>query len=233
MVVNLSLSRHQKNQVPILVWDLPIRLVHWLIVMLVVLSWFTADKEMFAWHKYSGYAILSLIVFRIYWGFCGSTTAQFANFIQGPMALWTHASTFFSKSGNNTPTIGHNPLGGWNALAMLLLLILQVVSGLFAVDIDGIESGPLSTYISFEIGRSAAKLHNKVFDVLLLLIFLHIIAVFTYLVFKQENLVLPMISGLKRIPRKNIPALSFATPRRALIGIICGILVFAGLLFGI
>jgi cytochrome b len=222
-------SSYSDEPVRVRVWDLFVRAVHWLLVLLMVFSWISAKNGWLGWHKVSGYAILCLIVFRIYWGFCGSSTARFSHFLRGPKAAGRYLRTLFARDGRHA-FLGHNPLGGWNVIALLSLLLLQTGSGLFAVDIDGLESGPLAKYVSFETGRRLAGLHGSVFNILLLLIALHIAAVLGHLVYQRENLVAPMLTGIKRVPRAHVQIIAFASPRRALVGlaaIILSIVVLA------
>jgi cytochrome b len=170
------------------VWDVPTRLFHWLLVLLIAFSWWSADTRRMDWHRYSGYAVLGLVAFRILWGFVGSSTARFAAFVRSP------AATLRYLRGEKTG-VGHNPLGAWSVLAMLGLLALQIGLGLFAVDVDGFESGPLSDRVSFEAGRLAAEWHHLVFNSLLALTALHVAAVVAYLAFRRDNLIRPMITG--------------------------------------
>jgi len=177
-------------------WDAPTRLTHWALVALVAFSWFTAETERMALHRLSGYAVLALVVFRILWGFVGSSSARFASFVKGPRRTFAYLRTLGRRSPSQVP--GHNPAGGWSVLAMLLVLAAQVGLGLFAVDVDGLESGPLSHLVSFDDGRIYAERHELVFNVLLALIGLHVAAVVFYLVYKRDNLVGPMITGVRR-----------------------------------
>ena len=178
------------------VWDLPTRLVHWLIVGCVGVSWWTAETGRLEWHRWSGYALLGLLVFRIYWGFFGSSTARFASFVRGPRAVFEY------MRGSWKIAAGHNPLGSWSVVALIVLLLAQVGLGLFAVDVDGIESGPLSMYVDFDTGRDAAKLHDVLFNVLLAVVCVHIVAVLFYAIFRKENLVGAMVTGAReyRVP---------------------------------
>ena len=171
------------------VWDLPTRLVHWSFVLGVAISWWTAETGRLEWHRWSGYTLLGLLLFRLYWGFTGGSTARFGNFVRGPRAVAAYLR------GSWSPQAGHNPLGALSVLALLGLLLLQIVFGLFAVDVDGIESGPLSLYVSFETGRACAEWHELVFNVLMTLIILHVVAVLYYLFRKRQNLVGAMITG--------------------------------------
>ncbi|MET0293753.1 MAG: cytochrome b/b6 domain-containing protein, partial [Phenylobacterium sp.] len=182
------------RQVRVRLWDLPTRLFHWLLVGLVAFSWFTVETGRLPWHRYSGYAILGLIVFRLIWGVVGSSTARFASFVKGPAAVARYARSLFAKGHAALP--GHNPMGGWSVAAMLALLALQVGMGLFVVDDDtGFESGPLSGYVSYERGLELGEWHEIMFNVLLVLIGLHLAAVLFYLLFKRENLISAMLTG--------------------------------------
>src|SRR6266436_139168 len=137
------------------VWDGATRAVHWAIVVLLGASWWTARNHHMDYHRYSGYALLGVLAFRLYWGVFGSTTARFAKFVRGPRSIWQYLR---SKAVNAAP--GHNPLGALSVLALLGLLLGQVVLGLFCVDVDGLESGPLSHWVSFETARTCARLHR-------------------------------------------------------------------------
>jgi cytochrome b len=184
-------SRPQK------VWDAPTRLFHWLIVGLVALSWWTAEEHIFDWHKASGLTIVGLLVFRIYWGFAGPETARFVHFIKGPRAIFSYAGSLFGPT--HKLAFGHNPLGGLSVAAMILALVAQVTLGLFAADTDtGLDSGPLSRFVSYDFAETAGDLHEDAFNILLILIGIHIAAIVFYLVAKRANLIGPMITGRRR-----------------------------------
>lgn len=175
------------------VWDLPLRLFHWLLVALIAFSWWSGENHEMDWHRRSGYAILALLVFRLWWGFAGSRTARFSQFVRGPAAVREYLRTLAARPAHAAD--GHNPLGGWSVVAMLAAVAFMVIAGLFAVDVDGLESGPLSAYVSFEQGRAAAEVHEVVFNILMVLIVLHVAAIVFYLGVKRMNLVRPMITG--------------------------------------
>lgn len=177
------------------IWDLPLRLFHWLLVTLIGFSWWSGEEHLMDWHRRSGYAILGLLVFRLYWGLAGSRTARFAEFVRGPGAVLVYAGSLLRGSAERKPVRGHNPMGGWSVLLLLLTLIAMVTAGLFAVDVDGLESGPLADYVSFDSGRLASHIHGFVFNLLLVLVALHLGAVLFYLVRMKTNLVRPMITG--------------------------------------
>ncbi|HEU4590702.1 MAG TPA: cytochrome b/b6 domain-containing protein [Steroidobacteraceae bacterium] len=200
------------------VWDVPTRLTHWLLVAGFALSWWTGDSGRLEWHRWSGYGLLGLVLFRIYWGFFGSSTARFASFVRGPRTV----VAYLRGAWRAAP--GHNPLGALSVLALLTLLAAQILLGLFAVDVDGIESGPLSLYVSFETGRAAAEWHDAVFDALLWLVALHILAIAYYRIVKQQRLVAAMFHGRRVLPAA-APAVQRASALRLLVGIILAALL--------
>jgi cytochrome b len=210
---------NQEISRPVLVWDLPVRVLHWLIVIAVGVSWWSAEERIMDVHRYSGYTLLGLVVFRIYWGFAGSSTARFREFIRGPRVI-----VEYLRSPPVPAQPGHNPLGGWSVLALLLLLATQVTLGLFVTDVDGLESGPLSYLVSFETSRALAEAHEIVFNVLLAFITLHVVAVFFYLLARRTNLIGAMFTG--RRPARAVAAgaaivsLWRAVPGIALAGLI-------------
>ncbi|RJF94289.1 cytochrome b/b6 domain-containing protein [Sphingomonas cavernae] len=183
------------------VWDIPIRIFHWSLVGLLAFSWWSAENYRMDWHRLSGQAVLFLLIFRVIWGILGTQTARFRHFLKGPRAIRA-----WWKGDQSAPEqIGHNPLGGWSVVAMLLALGAQVVTGLFAVDIDGIESGPLSHLVDFEQGRLASAIHDTSFNILLALIALHVAAVVFYLLVRRQNLVGPMLTGTKAALQPAVP----------------------------
>jgi len=195
------------------VWDVPTRLVHWLIVLLVGVSWWTGDTGRMDYHRYSGYLLLGLVGFRVYWGLFGASTARFRQFVRGPRAV----ASYLRGRWETLP--GHNPLGALSAVVLLALLSAQIVLGLFAVDVDGIESGPLSSHVSFATGRLCAKLHHRVFDGLLVLIALHVVAVLFYVFVKKQNLIGAMFHG-KRTYAQDLPPVLNASKLRLISGVI-------------
>jgi cytochrome b len=219
--------------VKVYVWDLPIRLVHWFLVALLCFSWWTATDSQMQWHRFSGYAIFTLVLFRIYWGFVGPATARFAQFVRAPAAIIGYSRSLFQRS--SIWVTGHNPMGGWNVVILLIFLLLQVLLGLFAVDVDGIESGPLSYLVSFETGRAAAKLHGRVFHLLEVFIALHLAAILFYHFYKRQNLTAAMIVGTRLLPLSAAPArdrLAY-TWRAAAVGLIISALLVAAVARGL
>lgn len=196
------------------VWDGPTRIVHWALVAGVAFSWWSAEAHRLDWHRASGLFVLMLLLFRLVWGFVGSDTARFARFMRGPAVTWRYARTLPDRAAE--AAVGHNPLGGWSIVAMLLALIAQVGLGLFAIDEDGLESGPLSDLVSYEAGRQAAGLHEASFNILLALIVLHVAAILFYALYKRRDLIGPMITGHARLDGGTKP-LRFASWLRALL----------------
>jgi cytochrome b len=172
------------------VWDLPTRLFHWLIVLLIGFSWWSAEYDKMDWHFRSGMTVLILLVFRLIWGVIGSSTARFANFLRAPATVLA----YLRSPKESVHAAGHNPLGGYSVIAMLLTLCVQVGTGLFSVDVDGIESGPLSYLVSFDQGRTAAAVHHVSFTVLQVLVVLHLLAIIYYRV-RGRRLIGPMLTG--------------------------------------
>ena len=183
--------------VSVRLWDAPVRLVHWALVALVLFSWWSSEDHL-NWHRWSGYAILGLVLFRVWWGFAGGGAARFASFVKGPGATLAYLKTLGSREPSMSP--GHNPLGALSVLAILAVLFTQVATGLFTVDIDAFEGGPLSDRVSFETGRAIAEIHELVFRVMQALVALHLAAIAYYVVWKKTNLVRPMITGRRWLP---------------------------------
>lgn len=207
------------------VWDAPVRLVHWLLVFLVAFSWWTAEEGQMDWHFWSGLTIVGLLVFRIYWGFAGPETARFSRFVKGPGAVLAYAGKLFRT--DYRAAFGHNPLGALSVVAILLALIAQVGLGLFASDTDGLYSGPLSAYVDYEVSKDAGDLHEDAFNILLILIGLHIAAIVFYLVVKRINLISPMLTGRRKAENVEGPPSGIAPVPvwRFLIGVALAVIV--------
>jgi cytochrome b len=185
------------------IWDLPTRVLHWLLVLLIPFSWWSATHDHLAWHLLSGYTILGVLVFRLLWGVFGSPTSRFSRFLAGPRTIAAYVGGRLGRV-----VVGHNPLGGWSVAAMLAALTAQVGLGLFSVDEDDLEAGPLSRFVDFDTGRAVAHLHHKVFWVLVALIGVHLAAILVYAL-RRRNLVGPMITGTGRLaPGAEVPALA-------------------------
>ncbi|MBP0445512.1 cytochrome b/b6 domain-containing protein [Roseomonas sp. SSH11] len=179
------------------VWDGWIRLFHWGLVALIGFSWWSAETGRLDWHILSGEVILALLLFRLAWGFLGSDTARFSRFLRSPVEGLRHLRHLHRREPDTE--IGHNAAGGWMVLVLLGLILAQAVSGLFTD--DGILArGPLARSVSPGLADSARSLHFLVFDLVLIAIGLHVLAVLAYAVLKRHDLVRPMVTGFKKLP---------------------------------
>ncbi len=186
----------EKKMYSIQVWDIPTRIFHWILVGLVIFSFITGKIGLTAmrYHEWSGFAILVLVVFRLVWGFIGGQQSRFSDFIKGPAAVIRYALSLLRKDSKRH--VGHNPLGGWSILAMLISLLIQVGTGLFAND-DILTEGPLYALVSKQTSDWLTGVHLLNQKVLMVLVAIHICAVMFYLIAKRENLMKPMINGNK------------------------------------
>jgi len=182
-----------------LVWDLPLRVTHWALVLAVAGSWAThyAGIEWFVWHRRLGYVVLVLVAFRIVWGFVGPRHARFANFLRGPRA------TLAYLRGQGGSPVGHNPVGALSVVALLGLLLTQAITGLFAND-EIMSMGPFYGWIAPELSNRITSVHRASSDWLLALIGLHLAAVAFYVRVRRLALVRAMVTGRK--PAASVPA---------------------------
>ncbi|MEO5622525.1 MAG: cytochrome b/b6 domain-containing protein [Dokdonella sp.] len=183
------------NELPrIVVWDVPTRIFHWVLVALIALQFASGEFGWLPmkWHYWLGYTTLALIVFRVLWGFLGSQTSRFTDFVRSPRAAMRYALD--AVRARESPSPGHNPLGGWSVLLLLASVALQAISGLFASD-DISEEGPLVAHVSEATVKLMTRIHHLNRYALLLLIALHIGAIALHYVVRNENLVAPMLHG--------------------------------------
>jgi cytochrome b len=181
----------------ILVWDLPLRLFHWSLVLLVAVSVVSAEigGNAMQVHMLSGYSILALLLFRVLWGFLGGTHARFASFVRGPLAVIAYLRAL--QRNNAEHHLGHNPAGAWSVILMLLALLAQAATGLFAND-DIATEGPLAKLVSKALSDRITGVHHLNLWLLYALIGLHLSAIAFYFFHKRENLVKPMLTGFKQ-----------------------------------
>lgn len=201
------------NARTIRVWDLPTRLFHWALVVLIALQYASGEFNLLSmqWHVRLGYATLALVVFRVLWGLFGSQTSRFTGFVRGPVGVWRYVCAMLEQ--RRPFSVGHNPLGGWSVLAMLASLLLQALSGLFASD-DIMTEGPLAEHVPDRVVKWATRVHHWNETLLLVLVVLHVVAVLLYLLLQRDNLIAPMLNGRRRIdalqPRLASPWLALA-----------------------
>jgi cytochrome b len=178
-------------------WDLPIRLYHWLLASLIAFSWWSVHNHHTDWHIWSGCAILTLLIFRLLWGFVGSSTARFVNFVRGPKTVRRYLRGGWSG-------VGHSPLGAISIIALLGTVAVQVGLGLISQDPDGLYAGPLANLVSSDTSDQARDLHELWFNVLLALIVLHVAAVLYYRL-RGRHLTKPMITGRAVLDARAMP----------------------------
>ena len=196
---NSNLTKADPERAPksVLVWDFPTRLFHWLLVICVIFSFVTGNigGNAMQYHEWSGFMILTLLLFRLVWGFVGGLESRFMMFIRGPSAVVRYATTLLRS--DSTHYLGHNPLGGWSIIAMLFALLAQAGTGLFAND-DIVTEGPLFDWVSKATSDWLTRIHKLNQEVIIALVSIHVLAVLFYFFFKRENLVKPMITGVKQ-----------------------------------
>lgn len=180
------------------VWDLPTRVFHWLLaacVVLLVATGYVGGNAM-AWHARLGYTVFTLLLFRLAWGFVGGHWSKFRSFLYAPSSVFA----YIGGRAHPDHLVGHNPLGAGSVLAMLLVLLAQVGTGLVSDD-EIAFTGPLNRFVSSSTGLAATWYHKAVGQWLVIgLVLLHVAAVVFYLVKKRENLVRPMVVGDKVVP---------------------------------
>jgi cytochrome b len=181
---------------PVRAWDLPTRLFHWALVLGVLCGYISrhyGDSD-FVWHKWNGYSVLTLIVFRVIWGFVGGSTARFGAFFPTPMAMLRYTISLF---GSRTQRfLGHNPVGAAMIIAMLVVVAGQAVTGMFNTD-DVLFDGPLVPLASEHTVKLAGIAHHYIWRLILVLVSIHVAANLFYSLVKREPLIAAMVTGVK------------------------------------
>ena len=208
------------------IWDLPIRLFHWSLVLALIFLYFTAEfsewmTERFAemdiyidvivWHSRAGYFVLTLLLFRILWGFFGSKHARFASMPYSPKIMMPYIKSL--RVGSKLKFTGHNPLGSYSVFVMLTLLLLQTFSGLFADD-EIAFTGPLAQYASDGLIRAMTNWHHINFDLLKIFIGIHLLAILAYQLVLQEPLIRRMTRGEVAVCEPSSSQMSEPSPSR-------------------
>lgn len=181
------------------VWDAFVRCFHWSLVTFFAISVISGKVggEWIVWHMRSGYVILALVTFRLMWGFVGGEYARFTSFLTGPIRSLKFAKGLLGEE--HEAVIGHNPVGGWMVVALLVLLATQAVLGLFSND-EIATTGPLARYVSDETSITLMSRHRNIGDLLLILVGVHIAAVLFHVFVKKEGIVRAMFNGRKDLP---------------------------------
>lgn len=208
------------------VWDLPTRLFHWILVVLITVMALTGWLGKLDLHMLVGQGVLALVLFRLIWGFTGNRYARFCGFVTGPAGALRYAASLFSSGSDRH--VGHNPLGGYAVLLMLGLILLQAGSGLFTSD-DIVVDGPLYHLVSGSTGSLLSTIHRIGIWALVTVIAIHVMASLFYLFVKRDNLIGAMITG-----RKMAPATADAGPGgspllAALLLLVCLVAVYGGI----
>ncbi len=179
----------------VVIWDLPTRVFHWLLLASYLLAWITyADNRFLYFHVFVGYIFFGLLIFRLAWGFIGTHYAQFRSFAQD----WSSVTEYLKGliNGKAMRYIGHNPIGGYAIFAMLLLGFIISISGLLTL--AGEEGhGPLQGMVNYSVGIASHSIHEILAWVMLLLTIVHVLGVIVESIWHKENLVWAMLSGQK------------------------------------
>lgn len=209
------------------IWDLPIRLFHWSLVASVAFAYVSGKVggNLIEWHGRAGYLIIGLVIFRIVWGFVGTTTARFASFIRGPGAIRDYLRGEWRG-------IGHNPIGALSVLGLLALVGAQAATGLFTND-DIAFQGPFADLVGKEASDSFHSWHAWLQNGLLALIVLHVGAIAFYLRVKGENLVKPMITGWRNVDAHTPVHTAHAKRGGGLVAFILSLLIAGGATYAV
>ena len=196
------MSDTTESQRRLRIWDLPLRVFHWSLVACVAGAFLSIElaednPAFMPWHKSFGLAVLSLLLFRLVWGFVGGSHARFSHFVKGPAAILDYLRQFKS---HRTPWIGHNPLGALSVLAMLASLLVQAGSGFLMS-----KWGLLLPIVGESAMHLVRELHEANPGLLVALVALHLAAIAYYAIVRHDNLVHPMLSGKRKIPA-DLPA---------------------------
>lgn len=190
---------------PVRVWDLPTRLFHWLLAATIVGSVVTAKVggNAAVWHFRLGYLALALLAFRLIWGLVGGRWSRFASFLPTPGRIGRYLRG--APGAGEHLDVGHNPLGSLSVLAMLVLLAVQVGTGLVADD-EIANVGPLNRFVAGATGLAATGWHKEWGgNLIVLMVLLHVGAIVFYRVKKRLDLVRPMLTGDKLLS-PDVPA---------------------------
>ncbi|MDO6468797.1 cytochrome b/b6 domain-containing protein [Neptunomonas phycophila] len=195
-VADTETSSKPQPERTIKVWDISVRLLHWMLVLGIGFLWYSGETggNIMTWHMYVGYLMLGLVTYRVIWGLIGSKYARFGAFLTGPFVTMKYAALFLV--GREKHYLSHNPLGSWMVFILLLLVLIQASTGLFATD-DIFTEGPLYALIPSDIADILTRIHKLNFNILLACIGAHVFAVLIHAVFKRDKLIKAMFTGNK------------------------------------
>ncbi len=184
-------------------WDLPTRLFHWALVFCIVSAWVSFEfagqigDPTLRWHRWNGYAILVLLVFRIIWGFAGGSTSRFSAFFNWPWTALGYLRDTFA--GRHRRYLGHNPAGSWMIIALIVVVLAQAMLGLFTLEHNELTAGPLQRLILDDenLTKLIQTLHGRGFYLILGLVAVHVTANVLYRVMTRDRLIEAMVTGSK------------------------------------
>lgn len=216
---------------PVKIWDLPTRIFHWVLVAGIFFMWYSTEisDSLMDRHAQVGEFLLALILFRIIWGFVGSESSRFTSFLKSPKRAVNYAKTIFSRK----PSwhAGHNPLGGWMVIALLLAVLGQASTGLFTSD-DIMIEGPLYAIAPSGLVDFMSGIHHWLFNVLIGLIVVHVASILYYRIFKRTNLISAMVKGDAPWP-ENEPLSAALKFRSAWLALVIFAACYGGVHFGL
>lgn len=207
------------------IWDVWVRLFHWSLVATVGFLLISGETGagFFDWHRLAGEIALALILFRLVWGVVGSSNARLMSLIANPLHAITHLQALVRREPHQER--GHNAAGGWAVLIMLLLILVQAVTGLFIADEEEWVQGALFGSISTDLSDTLYNLHHQNAMLIQVLVAVHVVMIVLYFLIGKQNLVTPMITGkIKWISENIVPEVRFTN---WFVGLVCVAVVFA------
>jgi cytochrome b len=225
---NAASAAQERIAVP--VWDVPVRITHWALVLLLVglVATGLVGGALLEWHMRLGQVLIAVVAFRVLWGFAGSRNARFRTFVRGPRAVARYARSHLARA----PEVhaSHNPLGGWMVVLLLAALLVQAGVGLFTNDGE-LWAGPLAERVTQATSDALSWFHRRFWWAIVALASLHVLAVILYLVVLRDNLVVAMVRGAKRLPPDLArPEDAAATAVRAVALLVAALVLVFGLL---
>ncbi len=214
------------------VWDIWIRVFHWSLALAVGFLLLSGETGFlfYDWHRNVGEFVLALLLFRIVWGFVGSSNASLIGLVQHPRNVFVHLMSLLRGHGHQDR--GHNAAGGWAVLLLIVLLSFQAISGMFIADEDELIEGAFYGELNSGMSERLLQLHHTVAEILMIFVAIHVAMVFFYLIRAGQNLITPMLTGhMKWSGQEKPPAVRFA---HSAIGLVLFIVCLAaiGLLTG-
>lgn len=187
------------------IWDIWVRLFHWSLAISVGFLLLSGETgwQFFDWHRTAGELVLALLVFRILWGFFGSSNARLGQLFRSPKAALMHLAALFRRQ--SPVERGHNAAGSWAVLVLLAILTTQAVTGLFIADEDELIEGALYGTLSGTATDLAMRIHHLNARLIMIMVAVHIVMVFVYLLYARQNLIRPMITGWTRWSSSDAP----------------------------